>query len=63
MDEIKIKGKVILNGHYDWILDTEDTTYTSNILTGIDEILIDNKKDILNEDDEIELILKVKRNK
>lgn len=62
MDKISIKGKIIFEND-NWYLASEDRYYSADLLTGIDEILESNGEDACNNNDEIEVIIKIKREK
>ena len=62
MLELKFEGKVVCENLNQgiWVLENETSHLTGDILQGIDELLYLNKKEILKDDEEVEIIIRIK---
>jgi hypothetical protein len=60
MKEFKIEGKVIECENGDWVLETDKNIYSADLLTGLDEIFVNNNAELLAHNDDIEIIIRVK---
>jgi len=60
MLEVKFEGKVMRENGFGGGLNNENSSLTSDFLFGIDELLELNNLDITEENDEIEIVVRIK---
>jgi hypothetical protein len=60
MKELIVKGKASQLNGFDWEFVTSEKNYSSDILVGIDELLVSNNIVVIDNNEEIEVVIRFK---